>query len=76
MQITITIKFNSPAGMVTKGGTFHLKGKTPERVAFDWLNEIKRQVHYEGLVEVKVDDNENITEMVRLMEKAQLLDNK
>lgn len=61
-MITITIRYNSPAGIVTQGGTFPLKGLKPEQVAFDWLQEIKRADYYEGLIEVIVTDDFDITE--------------
>lgn len=72
MNITIMIKYNSPAGTVSQGGTFPLKRRTPEQVAFEWLLEIKREVYFDGLVEVIVDGDQDITELVREMEKAPL----
>ncbi len=70
MQVTIKIRYNSPAGIVTQGGTFLLKRRKPEEVAFEWLKQIKSEVYYEGLIEVIVDGDQDITELVREMEKA------
>ncbi len=72
MNISIKIRYNSPAGIVTQGGTFSLKRRRPEQVAMEWLQEIKRQVNYEGLIEVIIDGNQDITNLVREMEKSQL----
>ncbi|MBT2758006.1 hypothetical protein J7E71_19225 [Mesobacillus foraminis] len=72
MNVTIKIRYNSPAGIVTQRGTFPLKGRKPERVAFDWLQLIKKEVNYEGLIEVTADSDLDITELVREMEKAPL----
>ncbi|MBT2757970.1 hypothetical protein J7E71_19035 [Mesobacillus foraminis] len=74
MNINIMIRYNSPAGIVTQGGSFAQKGRTPEKVAYDWMQEIKRQVNYEGLIEVLVDGDKNITELVREMEKGHIPD--
>ncbi|TCN25469.1 hypothetical protein [Mesobacillus foraminis] len=64
MNVTLKIRYNSPAGIVTQGGTFPLKRRKPEQVAYEWLQEIKREVNYEGFVQVTVDE-EDITEKVK-----------
>ncbi|MBT2758811.1 hypothetical protein J7E71_23355 [Mesobacillus foraminis] len=72
MNVTIKIRYNSPAGIVTQGGTFPLKGRKPEKVAFEWLQLIKKEVNYEGLNEVIAEGDLDITDLVREMEKAPL----
>lgn len=68
MNVTIKIRYNSPAGIVTQGGTFPLKRRKPEQVTYEWMQEIKREVNYDGLIEVTVDGDQDITDIVREME--------
>lgn len=67
MNITLKMKFNSPAGTVTKGGTFPLRGRTPEQVVYRWIQAIKREMYYEGLIEVIADGDQDITEKVKAL---------
>ena len=68
----ISIKYLSPAGRVQQSGSFPLKGRKPEKIAFDWIKQIKKAVYFEELLEVIVDGKEDITEKVLEMQKAPL----
>ncbi|MFT9496934.1 MULTISPECIES: hypothetical protein [Bacillota] len=70
MAILITIKYDSPAGLVTQQGIFQTKGKRPEELAFNWWQEIKRTVFFDRLIKVELNESENITETILQMEKA------
>jgi len=72
MNVTIQIKYLSDAGRVFQSGTFPLKRRKAEEVAYDWLQQIKRKVTYKELISVIVDGKEDITEKVLKMEKAPL----
>ncbi|WP_423408006.1 hypothetical protein AABM38_20390 [Heyndrickxia sp. MSNUG] len=49
-----------------------MRGRKSEKIAFEWLKQIKREVNFEELLEVIVDGKEDITEKVIEMEKAPL----
>lgn len=66
MNIIISIRYNSPAGIVLQQGEFHLKGRKPEQITVDWWKDIQREVYTEGLIEVKVN-NEDITNKVKAL---------
>ena len=69
MSVTIQIKYLSDAGRVFQYGTFPLKRRKPEEVAYEWLQQIKRQVTYRELISVIVDGEEDITDKVVEREK-------
>jgi hypothetical protein len=66
MNVLITMRYLSPAGPVLQQGEFYLKGRTPEIIAYEWWNQIKKDVYTEGLVEVKVN-GDDITEKVKAL---------
>lgn len=72
MNVTIQIKYLSNAGRVMQRGSFPLRGRKPEKIAYDWLQQIKRQVTYQELISVVADGDQDITEKVRELEKAPL----
>jgi hypothetical protein len=67
MNIAIRVRYISPAGNVTQGGTFPLRGRSPEHIAFEWIQQIKRQIYYEGLIEVVVNVDQDITKEVKAL---------
>ncbi|WP_226085633.1 hypothetical protein [Mesobacillus sp. S13] len=71
-MITLKIKYLSPAGRVEQRGSFTLKGRKPEKVALDWIKQIRKEVYFEELLEVIVDGKEDLTEKVIEMMKAPL----
>lgn len=72
MHIRIQITYQTEGGKAQQSGTFSLRRKNPEEVAFEWLQEIKRRVFYRALISITVDGKEDITEKVLEMEKAPL----
>jgi hypothetical protein len=70
MNITITIRYTSPAGAVMQSGTFPLRGKAPEKIAYEWMQQIKHQVHFGSLISVKINDDVDITHKVKELDKA------
>jgi hypothetical protein len=72
MNARIQITYLTEGGRAQQSGTFPLRRKTPERVAYEWLQEIKRKVFYRELISVIVDGKEDITEKVLEIEKARL----
>ena len=72
MNVVIRIVYLTPAGRVEQKGSVPLKGQKPEKVALDWIKQIKKEVYFEELLEVIVDGNEDITEKVLEMQKAPL----
>lgn len=74
MNVTIQIKYLSDAGRALQGGSFPLKRRKPEEVAFEWLQQIKRQVTYRELISVVINGDKDITNEVKEIEKALLND--
>lgn len=72
MNARIQITYLTEGGRAQQSGTFPLRRRKPEEVAFSWLQEIKRKVFYRELISVIVDGNEDITEKVLELEKAPL----
>lgn len=72
MNVRIQITYLTEGGRAQQSGTFPLKRKKPEEVAFEWLQQIKRKVNYKHLISVIVDGKEDITEEVLKLEKAPL----
>ncbi|MFS0637886.1 hypothetical protein AB1K84_18445 [Mesobacillus foraminis] len=70
LKVYIIVRYHSPAGIVTQGGTFPLTNRnTPEYVAYEWIQQIKREVHhYDRLIEVIVNGDQDITDKVKKLE--------
>jgi hypothetical protein len=74
MNALIVIHYIANDNKVMQRGSFPLKGKTKEQVAYEWLRQIKRHMPYYEEVEKVTADGEDITEKVKEREKAQLND--
>lgn len=72
MNVLIVIHYISNDNKVMQKGSFPLKGKKKEQVAYKWLKQIKRQMPYYEEVEKVTADGEDITEKVKELEKALL----
>lgn len=72
MNARIQITYRTEGGRAQQSGTFPLRRRKPEEVAYAWLQQIKRKVTYQELILVIVDGKEDITEKVLEMEKAPL----
>jgi hypothetical protein len=72
MSVLIVVHFISSDNKIMQRGSFPLKGKAKEQVAFEWWKQIKREMPYGGELEKITVDGEDITEKVKEMEKAPL----
>jgi len=72
MRITIRITYTTRGIRSQRAGTFPTNNRSPEKVATDWIQEIKKKMDVEGLLSVIVDGKEDITEEVNKLIKASL----
>lgn len=72
MTVLIVIHYISSDNKIMQRGSFPLRGKKPEEVAYEWLRKIKREMPYYEDVEKILADGEDITEKVRELETAPL----
>lgn len=72
MNVRLEIKYLSDAGKASQSGSFPPRGRKPEEVAFEWLQEIKRKVTYQELISVIANGDLDITKLVKELEKAPL----
>jgi hypothetical protein len=59
-----------------KVNAYHYKQNPQQeasRVAFDWLKQVRKEAHVEEIIEVIYNDVNDITELVRALEKAPLI---
>jgi hypothetical protein len=72
MNVLIQISYISNENEVLQRGSFPLRGKKKEVAAFQWWRQIRREMPYwPKLVKVLVD-GEDITELVKELEKTPL----
>jgi hypothetical protein len=67
MNVLIVVHFISSDNKVTQRGSFPLKGKAKEQVAFEWWNQIRREMPYGGELEKILADGEDITEINKVL---------
>ncbi|MEH7012435.1 hypothetical protein V7087_16745 [Neobacillus niacini] len=72
MNILIQISYTSNDNKVMHQGSFPLKRKTKEEVAFEFWSWIKKEHPYECEIEKVIVDGEDITEKVKELAKAPL----
>jgi hypothetical protein len=72
MNVLIVIHYISNDNKVMQRGSFPLKRRTKEQVAYEWLRQIKRQMPYYEELEKVTADGEDITEKVKKLEKTPL----
>jgi uncharacterized metal-binding protein YceD (DUF177 family) len=70
MNITIRITYTTRGLRSQRAGSFPLRGRTPEKIAGDWIQEIKKEMDLDGLIHVIVDGKEDITEAVKYLVRA------
>lgn len=68
MNVSIRIDYKSDS-KITQSGTFPLRGRKPEQVALAFWKQIKKETSYRGILEKVLADGEDITELVRNLEK-------
>lgn len=54
-------------------GSFPLKGKSKEQVAFEWMKQIKKQMPYWEKLEKVIVDGDDITDKVKGLEEKERL---
>lgn len=69
-MINIKITYLTPGGRAQQGGSFPLRGRKPEQVAFEWIRQIKREVNFEELLEVIVNGAQDITKEVQELDRG------
>lgn len=72
MNIIIRITYLTRGMRSQRSGSFPLRGRAPERVAADWITEIKKEMDVDGLISVIVNGKEDITEEVNKLLRAPL----
>jgi ribosomal protein L25 (general stress protein Ctc) len=80
MNITIRIIYKGYTSRIMQRGEFRVNAypykqnphQEAARVAFAWLQRIRREAHVEEIIEVVYNDDNDITELVRALEKAPL----
>jgi hypothetical protein len=74
MNVTIQIHYVAieNKNQVLQRGSFPLKGKKPEQVALEFWKRIKSEITVEIELEQVIADGEDITELVKQLEKAPL----
>jgi hypothetical protein len=71
-KVNLRVMFLTDAGKVIQAGSFPMKGRRPELIAFEWIQGIKREVTYKELIKVVLDGEHDITHQVLQLEKAPL----
>lgn len=72
MHINIRITYLTRGMRSQRAGSFPLRGRTPEKVAADWITEIKKEMDVDLLISVIVDGKDDLTEEVNKLFKAPL----
>ncbi|MDR4948122.1 hypothetical protein [Neobacillus cucumis] len=71
MNITIEIHYIASSRLMQKG-SFPLRGKKAEQVALQFWKDIKKELPFNAELEQVVAANEEITKLVKEMEKREL----
>lgn len=72
MNIAIRVTYRTRGIRVERKGSFSLRGRTPEKVAADWIQKIKNEMDVDGLISVIVNGKEDITADFNNLIKAPL----
>jgi hypothetical protein len=72
MNVSVQISYESNGNRVMQRGSFPLKRRKPEVVALKWFNQIRRELPFGAELEQVICDGEDITELVKELEKAPL----
>lgn len=60
-MITVKIIFKSRGIRVERKGSFQSKDRPPEKTAVDWIQEIKKEMDVDEVIEIIVDGDRYIT---------------
>jgi hypothetical protein len=66
MNVTIAITFLSRGIRVYRRGSFQKRGRKPEKVASDWINEIKKEMDVEKVLKVEADGVDITTSLIEV----------
>lgn len=72
-HVAIEIYFISSDNKVMVRGTFPLKGRKQEELAYYWWRQVRRGMPYGGQLEKVICDGEDITQLVKELERASRL---
>jgi hypothetical protein len=73
MNVTIDIHFSTSAGKALKSGSFPLRGRKPEYIAYQFWKQIQKEQPHEILLEeVIADGNKDITHLVKELEQQEI----
>jgi hypothetical protein len=70
-NITIEIHYKGDSKALRRG-SFPLRGKNPERVAYEFWKSIKKEMPYPVVLEEVLAAGEDVTDLVRDLEKQEL----
>lgn len=70
MKITVNIYYQTALNKLSQAGTFPLRGRKPEIVAFEWWKDIKKHAYKARLIKVLVNADQDITALVKELENA------
>ncbi|WP_409276390.1 hypothetical protein V1499_22945 (plasmid) [Neobacillus sp. SCS-31] len=68
MYITVQIDYKSKWNNLSQAGSFHLRNKKPEELAFEWWMVIKKDAFEPQLEKVTINGDTDITDLVKAME--------
>jgi hypothetical protein len=70
MTVTIQIIYRSSVSgsRIMQGGSFPQRGQRPEVIAWNWWQQIQREMHVESIEQV-MSNGEDITQLVRDLDK-------
>jgi hypothetical protein len=74
MNVLVQISYISNENKVLQRGSFPLRGKTKEQIAFTWWKQIRREMPFGGELEKILVDGDDVTEKVKEMDEAPLQD--
>lgn len=72
MNVVIHIHYIANDMGVLRRGSFPLKSRNPEEVAYEWWKQIKRESYVNLELDKVIADGEDITQLVKELEKAPL----
>jgi hypothetical protein len=74
MKVNIRITYISNGNKVLQQASFPITNRKPEEVAFEWWKQIRREMPYFPELEKVLTDGEDITQLVKEIDKTPLED--
>ncbi|NRD80150.1 hypothetical protein HPT25_22700 [Bacillus sp. BRMEA1] len=72
MNVTIEMHFIASGNKSMSAGSFPLRGRKPEQVAYEWWKQIKKETSYHAQLErVIAIGDQNITDLVLKLEEEE-----